>query len=137
VAAPDKPHARIWGAYGDDPLPAPAVALERPLWAFPSWFLRIECERCGKVQLINESHMPRRHLPLRTIIDRMRHDGCGGKPAKVELLTGVESASYAPSEAVLAGLAATAGCRQQPGRPGPGRCDHSRRLCPRPNADTG
>jgi hypothetical protein len=28
--------------------------------------------------LINEIHMPRRDLPLRTIIDRMRHDGCGG-----------------------------------------------------------
>jgi hypothetical protein len=49
-------------------LPAPAEALERPLWAFPSWFQRIECERCGKVQLINEVHMQKRHLPLRIIL---------------------------------------------------------------------
>jgi len=30
---------------------------------------------------------------LRDIIDRMRHDGCGGKARKVELLTGIEGAS--------------------------------------------
>jgi hypothetical protein len=33
-------------------------------------FLRIECERCGKVRMVNE--------------------GCGGLPARAELLTGVE-----------------------------------------------
>jgi hypothetical protein len=73
---------RRWRSYGDDPLATPGEALGEPFAAFPSWFLRIECDRCGKVQLINEIHMPRRHLPLRTIIDRMRHDGCGGRPAK-------------------------------------------------------
>jgi len=26
--------------------------------AFPSWFLRIECDRCGKVQMVNEVHAP-------------------------------------------------------------------------------
>jgi hypothetical protein len=101
VAAPEKPHARIWRAYGDDPLPAPEEALERPLWAFPSWFLRIECERCGKVQLINEVHMPRRHLPLRIILARMRHDGCGGQPAKVELVTGVDGVSSRPVRRIV------------------------------------
>jgi hypothetical protein len=54
---PEKPRARVWRSYGDDPLPSAEEALARPLWAFPSWFLRIECERCGKVQLINEIHM--------------------------------------------------------------------------------
>jgi hypothetical protein len=98
---PEKPRARVWQSYGDDPLPSAEEALARPLWAFPSWFLRTECERCGKVQLINEIHMPRRHLPLRTIIDRMRHDGCGGRPAKVELLTGVESAFSSPVRRIV------------------------------------
>jgi len=74
---------------------------DEPLRAFPSWFSHIVCDRCGKVQLINEIHMPRRHLPLRTIIDRMRHDGCGGRPAKVELLNGVESASSGPVRRIV------------------------------------
>ena len=65
--------------------PTAPEALGEPFAAFPSWFLRIECERCGKVQLINEVYMPRRHLPLRTIIDRMRHEHCGGRAAKAEL----------------------------------------------------
>ena len=54
---PDDPPRPVWRPYGDDPLPSAEEALARPLWAFPSWFLRIECERCGKVQLINEIHM--------------------------------------------------------------------------------
>jgi hypothetical protein len=101
MTVPDRPHARIWRCYGTDPLPSLAEALVRPLWAFPSWFLRIECERCGKVQLINEMHMPRRDLPIRTIIDRMRHDRCGGQPARVELLTGVESVSLQPVRRIV------------------------------------
>ena len=30
---------------------------------------------------------------LRDILSRMRHDGCGGQPGRVELLTGIEGAS--------------------------------------------
>jgi hypothetical protein len=33
-------------------LPTPAEALAEPFRAFPAWFLRIECDRCGKVQLL-------------------------------------------------------------------------------------
>jgi hypothetical protein len=29
-------------------------------------------------------------------LHRMRHDGCGGRPAKAELLTGVEDVSCRP-----------------------------------------
>ena len=59
--------------------------------AFPSWFMRIECDRCGKVQMVNESHAPKwRDRMLRDIHSKMRHDGCGGLAAKAELLTGVE-----------------------------------------------
>ena len=49
---------RHWRSYGTEELPTPAEALAEPFAAFPSWFLRIECERCGKVQMVNESHVP-------------------------------------------------------------------------------
>jgi hypothetical protein len=49
---------RHWRSYGNDPLPSPQEALGQPFAAFPSWFLRIECERCGKTQWINQAHMP-------------------------------------------------------------------------------
>ena len=34
-----------WRSYGTHPLPSGPEALAEPLAAFPSWFLRIECER--------------------------------------------------------------------------------------------
>ena len=39
---------RHWRSYGTDPLPTAADALDQPFSAFPSWFLRITCDRCGK-----------------------------------------------------------------------------------------
>ena len=39
---------RHWRSYGTDPLPTGAEALAEPFAAFPSWFLRITCDRCGK-----------------------------------------------------------------------------------------
>jgi hypothetical protein len=50
---------RHWRSYGDHPLPTGKEALDEPFRAFPSWFLRIACERCGKVQMVNEVHMKR------------------------------------------------------------------------------
>jgi hypothetical protein len=44
-----------WRPYGNDPLPSPQDALGQPFAAFPSWFLRIECDRCGKVRMLNEA----------------------------------------------------------------------------------
>jgi len=95
--------ARHWRSYGTDPLPTPAEAMLEPFSAFPSWFLRITCDRCGKVQMVNESHASRwRDRMLADILKRMRHDGCGGLAGKAELLTGVEGhagphwRSYAP-----------------------------------------
>ena len=38
---------RHWRSYGDEPLPSAKEALDEPFSAFPSWFLRIECDRCG------------------------------------------------------------------------------------------
>ena len=48
VALPTPPH-RHWRSYGNDPPPTPAEAMLEPTRAFPSWYLRIECDRCGKV----------------------------------------------------------------------------------------
>jgi hypothetical protein len=48
---------RHWFSYGTDPLPTGPEALDEPFSAFPSWFLRIECDRCGKVQMVSEAHM--------------------------------------------------------------------------------
>jgi hypothetical protein len=41
--------------------------------------MRIECDRCGKVQMLNETHKKRSNMLIRDILARMRHDGCGGR----------------------------------------------------------
>jgi hypothetical protein len=41
-------------------LPAPAEALQQPLAAFPSWFLKVTCDRCFKDRMLNEVHLPGR-----------------------------------------------------------------------------
>jgi hypothetical protein len=41
---------RHWRSCGNDPLPTGPEALDEPFNAFPSWFLRIECDRCGKLR---------------------------------------------------------------------------------------
>jgi hypothetical protein len=40
-------------------LPTGAEALGEPFRAFPSWFMRITCDRCGKDRMLNEAHMKR------------------------------------------------------------------------------
>jgi hypothetical protein len=93
---------RPWRSYGDAPLPSGQEALDEPFSAFPSWFLRIECDRCGKVQMVNEVHMKRgATMLIRDILERMRHDGRGGRAGKVELLTGVEGASSRPVRRIV------------------------------------
>jgi hypothetical protein len=42
---PPEPH---WRSYGTDPLPAAQEAMQQPMRAFPSCFLRITCDCCGK-----------------------------------------------------------------------------------------
>jgi hypothetical protein len=86
---------RHWRSYGNDPLPSGIEAHDEPFNAFPSWFLRIECDRCGKVQMINEVHFARPKMPIRAILAKIRHDGCGGRAGKAELLSGI-GASAAP-----------------------------------------
>jgi hypothetical protein len=92
---------RHWRSYGDHTLPFGAEALDKPLRAFPSWFLRVVCERCGKERMVNEAHMARGEMRIRDILDRMRHDGCGGRPEKAELLTGIEGASSRPVRRIV------------------------------------
>ena len=92
--------ARHWRSYGADPLPTGAEALDEPFDAFPSWFLRVECDRCGKVQIIDEVHQKWGKALVRDILDRLRHD-CGGRPGKAELITGVEGVSSRPVRRIV------------------------------------
>jgi hypothetical protein len=40
-------------------------------------------------------------MPIRDIIAKMRHDGCGGGAGKVELITGIEGASNRPVRRIV------------------------------------
>jgi hypothetical protein len=95
------PPARHWRTYGDDKVPTGAEALDEPFSAFPSWFLRITCDRCGKLQIVNEAHAAWRDRSLRQILARMRHDGCGGLAGRAELLSGAEGVSSRPVRKIV------------------------------------
>ena len=95
------PPARHWRRHGTEPLPTGAEALDEPFNAFPSWFLRITCERCGRERMVNQVHAAQSDLPIRDILDRMRHDGCGGRAGKAELLTGIEGVSSRPVRRIV------------------------------------
>ena len=58
--------------------------------------MRLTCDRCGKDRLLNEAHTPRGDQPIRALIAKLRHDGCGGRAGRVELLTGIEGMSPRP-----------------------------------------
>jgi hypothetical protein len=75
--------------------------MEEPFSAFPSWFMRITCDRCGKDRMLAETHTPQRGMVIRDILAKMRHDGCGGKPGRAELLTGIEGASSRPVRKIV------------------------------------
>jgi hypothetical protein len=95
------PTRKVWRNYGHDPLPTGEQALDEPLRAFPSWFLRIVCDRCGKERLISEIYLVHGEMLIRDIIARMRHDGCGGRAGKAELLTGIEGVSSRPVRRIV------------------------------------
>jgi hypothetical protein len=76
-AAPTAPLAD----YGTEPLP-PAEATQQSFSAFPSWFLRIECDRCGTATLHKESHAPWRDRLLSDVLKQMRHGSCGACPER-------------------------------------------------------
>ena len=73
-----------------------------PFATFPSWSLRIECDRCDEVRMISETHIPVPAVTLlRDIIEKMRHDGCGGRAGRAELITGLEGVSSGPVRRIL------------------------------------
>ena len=61
------------------------------------------CERCGKERMISETHMPQGDMLIRDILDHARHDGCGGRAGRAELLTGIEGSSRPVRRIVLQG----------------------------------
>ena len=76
--------------------------MDETLRAFPRWVLKITCDRCFKDRMLEEAHAGRqRDMPLRVLISRMRHDGCGGSAGKVELLTGIEGVSSRPVRRIV------------------------------------
>ena len=95
------PPRRHWRSYGNDPLPTGREALDEPFAAFPSWFMRVTCERCGRERMFNEAHSSQRSMLIRDIIAKMRHDGCGGMAEKVELLSGIEGVSSRPVRRIV------------------------------------
>jgi hypothetical protein len=42
-----------------------------------------------------------RATPIRDLIAKLRHDGCGGRAGRVELLTGIEGASSRPVRKIV------------------------------------
>ena len=48
--------------------------------------------------MLNEAHTSprRREMPIRDLLAKLRHDGCGGHAGKAELLTGIEGVSSRP-----------------------------------------
>ena len=90
-----RPPRQLWLSYGDAPLPTTAEALAAPLSAFPSWYLRMECERCGKERFVNQVHQRAiwQDATVAEIVSRMNHEGCGGRPKVVELITNIAAGS--------------------------------------------
>ena len=49
----------------------------------------------------SETHRPYRDELIRDTIARSRHDSCGGRAGKVELLTGIDGASSRPARKIV------------------------------------
>jgi hypothetical protein len=95
------PPRRCWRSYGDDPLPTGEEALNEPLRAFPSWRLRVVCERCGDDTVFSETNSARNNMLIRDMLAIIRHDGCGGRAGKAELLAGIEGATRRPVRRIV------------------------------------
>jgi hypothetical protein len=65
--------------------------------------LRLEYDRCGKERLLNETHISeaQRRTRLGVFLARARHEGCGGRVVRAELLTGVEGVSSHPVRRIM------------------------------------
>ena len=45
--------------------------------------------------MVNQVHSAQAYMAIRTILDRMRHEGCGGRAGKAELVSGIEGGASA------------------------------------------
>ena len=64
--------------------------------------MKVTCDRCGQERIFAEAHAARqRDMLIRDILAKMRHDGCGGREGKVELLTGIEGVSSRPVQKIV------------------------------------
>jgi hypothetical protein len=75
-----------------------------PLRAFPSWFLRIECDRCFKDSMLSEAAMSERNrnLALCVLISRISHGSpCGGRVGRAELMSGIDDVSGRPVRRIV------------------------------------
>jgi hypothetical protein len=45
--------------------------------------------------------MKRGDMTIRAILAKMRHDGCGGRAGKAELITGIEGVSSRPARPIV------------------------------------
>ena len=95
----------MWLCYKQDwPDPTPAEALLARVRDFPSWYLRMECEKCGRERHLSETHLSlggMGDVRIGDLIGRMRHSGCGGNPKLVELVTGVVGVTSNPMRRIV------------------------------------
>lgn len=56
---------RHWRSYGAGPLPTGSEAMDQPFAAFPSWLLRVTCDRCGNDRLFAQTHFAHCDMLLR------------------------------------------------------------------------
>ena len=78
---PDDLRRPVWPSDGDYPLPSVEEALQASLRAFPSWFLRIECERCNKVRMLNEAHVTAGRAIVDAVTSQRGKVRSDGRPA--------------------------------------------------------
>ena len=51
--------------------------------------------------MVSQAHIKRGAMPIRDILPRMRHDGCGGRAGKAELLNGIEGVCVRPVRKIV------------------------------------
>jgi hypothetical protein len=51
--------------------------------------------------MFNEVHSAQHGMLIRDILAKMRHDGCGGRARRAELITGVEGVSSRPVRRIV------------------------------------
>jgi hypothetical protein len=83
-----------------DPRPTGAEAMDEPLQRLP---VMVSAHRVRSLRqgADGQPGAPNGTTPIRDIIAKMRHDGCGGRAGKEELLTGIEGVSSRPMRKIV------------------------------------